>query len=186
MSTVVLVPVKDFAAAKARLAPALGPEARADLARTLAEGVLAACGPLPTTVVCDDAGVRAWAEALGHDVAWTPGLGLNGAVTAAAESAAKEGRTQVVVVHADLPYLTSEDLTPFAEARSVALAPDRREDGTNVASVPAGCGFRWQYGAGSFGRHAAEAGRLGLPLTVLRSERLAWDVDVPDDLVPAR
>ena len=53
----VLVPVKGFAVAKARLAPVMGPADRQDLARELAEVVVAAAAPLPVLVVCDDAGV---------------------------------------------------------------------------------------------------------------------------------
>jgi 2-phospho-L-lactate guanylyltransferase len=64
----------------------------------------------------------------------------------------------------------------------IVLVPDRHEDGTNVVSIPAACGFEFAYGPGSFDRHRAEAERLGLPLTVLRPERLTWDVDVPADL----
>ncbi len=39
----VLLPVKRFEDAKARLAPALDPSARANLAREMAERVVAAC-----------------------------------------------------------------------------------------------------------------------------------------------
>ena len=62
------------------------------------------------------------------------------------------------------------------------LVPDRHEDGTNVVSIPAGCGFTFAYGPGSFTRHCAEVERLGLPLVVHRPRRLTWDVDVPADL----
>ncbi len=60
--------------------------------------------------------------------------------------------------------------------------PDRHDDGTNVACVPARASFGWAYGAGSFARHRAEAERLGLPLRIERDVPLGWDVDVPDDL----
>ncbi|MBO0893955.1 MAG: hypothetical protein J2O39_06235, partial [Acidimicrobiales bacterium] len=50
---VVLVPVKAFAHAKLRLAPALPPPEREALARRMGERVLAAAAPLPTAVVCD-------------------------------------------------------------------------------------------------------------------------------------
>ncbi|MDQ1415969.1 MAG: Guanylyl transferase CofC like, partial [Acidimicrobiaceae bacterium] len=35
---------------------------------------------------------------------------------------------------------------------------------------------------GSFGRHLAEARRLGLDTRVERSSTLSWDVDLPGDL----
>jgi 2-phospho-L-lactate/phosphoenolpyruvate guanylyltransferase len=179
-SVAVLVPVKAFAEAKARLAPALDGPARADLARRMAETVLAATGDLRATVVCDDPAVRTWAEALGADVAWTPGLGLNGAIEAATRRAADAGARRVMVAHADLPLAT--DLAWVAAFDGVTLVPDRRMDGTNVACVPATVGFRFAYGPGSFGRHRAEATRLGLLTRLVADPRLGWDVDEPRDL----
>ncbi|HXY43207.1 MAG TPA: hypothetical protein VEH29_03380, partial [Acidimicrobiales bacterium] len=77
-----LVPVKSFRCAKLRLAPVLNAAERAELARSLAAGVLAAAGGLARHVVCDDEEVAAWARSHGARVIWTPGLGLSGAVEA--------------------------------------------------------------------------------------------------------
>ena len=177
----VLLPVKSFARAKARLAGVLDEAARADLARTMAERVVAAAGDLPVVVACDDVEVRTWAQALGLGVAWVPGTDLNGAVAAAVAASSYD---RVVVAHADLPRARS--LAPVAEVDDgVVLVPDRHDDGTNVLAVPRLAGFEFAYGPGSFRRHLAEAERLGLPVTVLRPDDLTWDVDVPDDLAAA-
>ena len=72
--------------------------------------------------------------------------------------------------------------TWVARFSGVTLVPDRANDGTNVACVPADAGFRFAYGPGSFARHRAEARRLDLPLRVVREPSLGWDVDVPADL----
>jgi 2-phospho-L-lactate guanylyltransferase len=61
--------------------------------------------------------------------------------------------------------------------------PDRRGDGTNVVDLPAGCGFQFSYGPGSFGRHRAECDRIGMPLRILRVPALSLDVDLPADLL---
>lgn len=176
----VLVPVKAFSLAKVRLADVLDAAGRAALARTMAGQVVAAAAPLPVTVACDDEEVAIWAEGVGAAVAWTPGLGLNGAVTAGVEALAATGFDRVVVSHADLPR--ARDLPAVAGTEGVVAVPDRHEDGTNVLTVPTDAGFRFAYGPGSFARHQAEAARLCLPLTVLRPSDLTWDVDVPDDL----
>src|SRR5947209_3906449 len=76
----VLVPVKAFAAAKLRLAPALSAEKREALARTMATKVVESAGQMPVAVVCDDLEVATWARGLGALVIWEPGRGLNGAV----------------------------------------------------------------------------------------------------------
>ena len=97
------MPVKAFAVAKARLAAVLDEGERADLARRMAEQVLAAAAPMPAAVVCDDPAVAAWAATAGARVLWTPGLGLDGAVAAGVAALGADGVDRVVVAHADLP-----------------------------------------------------------------------------------
>lgn len=178
--TAVLIPVKAFTAGKARLAPVLAPDERADLARRMATTVVEAARPLPVAVVCDDDAVATWARAERVEVIWRPGRGLNPAVTDGVAHLAAAGYEKVIVAHADLPHAT--DLAGVADFDGITLVPDRREDGTNVLALPATCGFAFSYGPGSFARHRAEAARLGLPCRVERVARLGWDVDIPDDL----
>jgi 2-phospho-L-lactate guanylyltransferase len=179
-SAAVVVPVKAFTSAKVRLAGALDPLERADLARRMGEVVLAAANPLPAVVVCDDDEVRAWAQRAGARVVWCPGRGLNGAVADGVAALRVDGVAMAVVAHADLPLATRLDWV--AEFPGVTLVPDRRLDGTNVLAVPTEAGFRFAYGAGSFARHRAEAQARGLPARIVRDDRLAWDVDLPADL----
>ncbi len=177
---VVLVPVKSFAQAKARLGTALPDDQRRALVQQMAARVLAAAAPLPVAVVCDDAEVASWARQHGALVVWEPGRGLNGAVEAGVARLAELGVEEVTVVHADLPY--ARGIGSLEPADGVTLVPDRREDGTNVVRLPARCGFHFSYGPGSFARHLQEATRLGLPVTVVRKPELAFDVDWPADL----
>jgi 2-phospho-L-lactate guanylyltransferase len=172
--------VKSFSEAKHRLAPALSPSERANLARDLAEIVLDAAGDLDTFVACDDGEVADWAITRGALVLWTPGLGLSGAVTAGVNYLGHHGYSTAVVAHADLPLATT--LHDFGSDGAVTLAPDWRDDGTNVAAVPTSIGFQFAYGQGSFARHQDEAGRLGVPVHVVRDMALASDVDLPSDL----
>ncbi len=176
----VLLPVKSFRQAKVRLAGALTDADRAALARTMATTVVAAAAPLPVHIVCDDDEVAAWATTVGAEVIWRPGHGLNRAVTDGVEHLASIGFDRVIVAHADLPH--ARDLAWVADFDGVTLVPDRRDDGTNVACVPARSGFVFAYGPGSFARHQAEVARVGLALRIEREPRLAWDVDTPADL----
>jgi len=180
-SVAVLVPVKAFRDAKARLADALTPPQRAALARSMARAVVAAARPLPVWVVCDDDEVAAWATDVGAEVLWKPGRGLNGAVNEGVADLAARGVRRVIVAHADLPH--AQDLAWVADGAGVTLVPDRHGDGTNVAAVPADAGFVFAYGPGSFPRHVAEAERRGLELRIVREPRLGWDGDRPDDLL---
>lgn len=177
----VLVPVKAFGEAKQRLEVALDPAARRALVRWMAERVLEAARPEPVAVVCDDTEVADWARQHGALVVWEPGRGLNGAVEGGVRRLADMGARTVTVAHADLPH--AEGLADLPEFDGAVLVPDRRDDGTNVAVIPTSSGFRFSYGPGSFGRHLAECRRLGLPVRVLRRPALAFDVDVPADLL---
>jgi 2-phospho-L-lactate guanylyltransferase len=86
-----------------------------------------------------------------------------------------------VVAAGDLPLAT--DLRWVAEFPGITIVPDRRDEGTNVLAVPTATPFPFSYGPGSFARHLEEARSSGHPLRVARVPALAWDVDVPGDLV---
>ena len=181
------MPVKAFAHAKARLAPALAAADRAELAQRMAEQVVSAAAPLPVAIACDDEHVATWARTRGATVVWTPGLGLDGAVQQGCAELVASGADRVVVAHGDLPRAAG--LVRFGHLRDgydgVSVVPDRRDDGTNVISLPAAAfaaGFTFAYGVGSFGRHVAEAERCGLAVRIERIPELQWDVDTPDDL----
>jgi 2-phospho-L-lactate guanylyltransferase len=181
MAAALLVPVKDFTRAKLRLSPVLDEPTRMQLARALATQVLDAAGELETFVVCDDPDVRSWAEERGATVIWAPDRGLDGAVQFGVEHLADRGIARAVVSHSDLPL--PRGIPALAGFLGVTLVPDRFGDGTNVACVPTGAGFRFAYGPGSFRRHAEETRARGLALRVVRDRRLSWDVDRPRDLV---
>ena len=177
----VLIPVKSFTAAKGRLADVLDPAGRADLARSMATTVATVAAPLPVWVVCDDDAVATWARSVGANVLWKPGRGLNGAVEEGVVDLAHLDIDRVVVAHADLPHATG--FSHLLDLDEVVLVPDRHDDGTNVIVAPTHSRFEFAYGPGSFRRHERTAERLGLSVTVVRDERLGWDVDRPDDLL---
>lgn len=179
-SVSVLIPVKAFADAKLRLAPALGAAERAALARDMATHVVQSAGTLPVAVVCDDGEVRDWAISAGAEVVWRPGTGLNGAVRSGVDHLRDAGFGRVIVAHGDLPL--AGPLAPLGEWPGITLVPDRHNDGTNVIALPSDCPFEFSYGRGSFARHLAEAQRLGRSLRILRDPALALDIDLPADL----
>jgi 2-phospho-L-lactate/phosphoenolpyruvate guanylyltransferase len=177
----VLIPVKAFREAKVRLAPALSPGARRQLARSMATHVARSAGSLQVVVVCDDEEVTSWADEVGARVIWAPQRGLNGAVQEGVAVLARERVPRVIVAAADLPL--AKGLAWVGRFSGVTIVPDRRHNGTNVIGVPSTAGFRFSYGPGSFGRHLDEARRLDLAVRVVHSSPLAWDVDLPEDIV---
>lgn len=174
-----LIPIKSFSAAKARLASTLTPAARQQLARWMAEQVVAAARPLPTFVACDDEAVAAWAETVGAEVLWGPGLGLNGAIDIGIETVAGKGADHVTIAHGDLPL--ADGLARIAQEGHVVIVPDRRLDGTNVLSRPCDIELPATYGPGSFRRHLHAALASGRPVSVRSDTPLSIDVDTVDD-----
>jgi len=177
----VLIPIKSFDLAKGRLSEAVEPAQRAALAEHMAATVIAAAKHLPVWVVCGDHTVADFARANGAHVIWRAPHGLNRAIEDGTKHLLARGFDRAIIAHADLPLAT--DLT-FLDIASdaVALVPDRRNDGSNVLSIPLGRGVTFHYGPGSAAAHRAEADRVGLPFEAMVNERLGWDVDVPEDL----
>ena len=177
--TVVLIPIRSFDDSKSRLAGALDHEARRHLTMRMAAQVIAAARDLPVRIVTDDSGVVDWAHNQGVGVLSVGEQGLNPSVAAAVAHAARVGYRRAIVAHADLP--AAHDLSVM-DGPGVCIAPDRARDGSNVMCVPTDADFEFAYGPESFRRHCVEAERLGLTLTVVDDDSLAWDVDDPDDL----
>lgn len=175
-----LVPVKAFGDAKARLSSVLAPDERKALARWTADRVVAAAGELPVYVACDDDEVAKWAAERGAVVLWHPGAGLNAAVSRSVAQLAEQGITHVTVAHGDLPRAHS--LAALIVPDAITLVPDAHRDGTNVIAVPTRLGFAFSYGAGSFQRHLALAIASGQRVIVRRDPELARDIDTPEDL----
>ena len=183
----VLIPVKRFALAKRRLAGLLDDDQRVDLAQWLAGRVVAAAGTLPVFVACEDEAVAAWADTVGAEVLWTPGLGLNGAVESSRTTISGKGFDHLVIAHSDLP-LAGRPLRRWPSAGRSASSP------IAPAAAPTCCRCRSRraiaisYGTGSFDAHLTQAlalagdQRPGLRVEVRRDPRLALDVDTPDDL----
>ena len=138
---------------------------------------------MTTLIVSSDPNVRDWADRLGLAALDDPGT-LDAAATAGRDRLRDLGCARTIVAHADLPYARAIDRLARDGSRPVvAVVPCHRDDGTPVLSVPTAVDFHFAYGPGSFRRHATEARRLGLAVRVVRDRDLAFDVDVPDDLV---
>jgi 2-phospho-L-lactate guanylyltransferase len=180
----VVIPIRAFARGGARLAGALSPAAREDLARRMADRVVAAAGPLPVVVVSSAPEVLAWAETRGVATAPDPG-GLDAAVAAGLAWCANAGAVRAIVAHADLPRARPGALVRFAaDAGSdvAVLVPCHRDDGTPVLTVPVHRPVALAYGPGSFRRHGARAREAGLGVKVVRDAELGFDLDLPEDL----
>lgn len=185
-----IIPVKPLAEGKSRLAPALDAAARAALSRRWLNSLLATAQTSACfariAVVSRDPEVLALVAAQGATAIPETGDDLNSALEQARRVAVEAGAEALLVLPADLPLLTNEDLTTLvtlaAAGEGVVIAPSH-DGGTNAMLLRPPDAIPYAFGDGSFERHCALAAAAGLPCRVVRSATLAWDVDSPEDLL---
>jgi len=178
----IVVPLRSFTMAKARLSGVLSETQRESLVRSMAERVVHAAAFRPLAIVSSAPEVVAFARDRGCEVLADPGS-LDAAAAAGRAWAVNKGLARYAVVHADLPLVRSFDaILTDGDASIAVIVPDHRDDGTPALSLPAAAPFEFAYGPGSAARHTDEARRVGLGVRVLRDAQLGFDVDVADDL----
>lgn len=186
-----IVPVKPMRQGKSRLADRLNGEERKDLNRTLLvhtiDTLMALSEIEHVLVVSRDPEALALAREHGARTVLENGTpGLNIALTRATIVAKTHVTRGVLILPADLPLITPEDVYALLERASdppvVVIAPDRRREGTNALLVcPAGL-IEYRFGPGSFQRHCELALEAGARLEVCELPSLALDMDLPEDL----
>ena len=186
-----IVPVKPLRLGKSRLSGVLNDDERAVLNRTFLEQTLDTLRHTSeisqTLVVSRDPAALAIARQYGARTVLEDGTpDLNSALTRATLLARNYATRGVLVLPADLPCLTKEDVLSFLsfmhEAPSVVISPDRRDNGTNALLMAPGGLIKYDFGPGSFARHCAQALEKGARLEVVRNPNITLDLDTPDDL----
>jgi 2-phospho-L-lactate/phosphoenolpyruvate guanylyltransferase len=170
--------VVPFAGAAGKTRLAASRRTRQELSLAMLGDVLAAALAVGATLVVtsDDAGV-ALARELGASVVADPGGGQGPAVAAAL---ARAGDGAGLVVNADLPCATADDLEALAEAippRGLALV-EATDGTTNALGLSSPSLFAPVYGPGSAERFRVLADSVSIEL-----RNLVDDVDTLADLV---
>jgi 2-phospho-L-lactate guanylyltransferase len=179
-----LVPVRDPGRGKSRLAGTLRQDARAALTSAmLADVVAALSGAGIDRIVVLAAGpvAAASARALGVDVLRDPpgGHGLNAAIAAASRRIRADAS---LVVPADLPLLTSQDVTALVQTAGEVVVAPTHDGGTGGLLRRPAWAIDPVYGGRSAARHLLAARRAGLTADRIELPGFAADVDGPDDL----
>ena len=191
INTWAIVPVKPFNRAKSRLAKILTPQQRAALAeRTFRHSmeILTKVQQIAGVLVIsrDTHALHIAREYHVHTVQEGGAPELNAALLRACQVVGTQGADGVLVLPADVPFVTVEDIQQMLHLgrynTTVVLAPDRNEDGTNALLVNPPGYIPFSYGAGSFRRHIALAEEAGATVKIYHSETIALDIDTPPDL----
>lgn len=188
---VAVIPVKPLRVALGRLADELTPEERWHLQYAMLEDVLEACLRSPgvaAVVVTADPEAACLARREGAEVVGdhAPPRGMNAAVRLGLARARALRAEVALVLTADLPLITPEDLSALVRAATgcpeALLVPSRDGTGTNALLLSPPGVLEPELGPGSLARHLQQASRRDCPARCIRLPGVALDIDTPDDL----
>jgi 2-phospho-L-lactate/phosphoenolpyruvate guanylyltransferase len=186
----ILVPVKNLANAKQRLAPVADQTARTELAQAMlldVLGTLATWGnPVEVTLVTSDPFALQLAQQFHFAViSDDANRSETDAIELATHVCESRGVHSTLVIPADIPLIQAweiEEILEAAPAEGSVLVPAADGRGTNAAwRSPAGL-FPLRFGNDSFKPHLAAAHATQKPCVVLSLLGIALDVDGPSDL----
>lgn len=192
-----VVPVKDTAAAKQRLASALPPNLRQELALAMLEDVLAALANVTELagriiVTTDLAAARLAARYRFQCHTDGAADGHTGAVMAAARLLAEmSGNIGMLTLPGDIPLVTPAEIEQLIAAHrqsyrqgapAFTIAPSHDEHGSNAILMSPPDAVPLRFGDDSFFPHLAAAEACGIAPTVLHLPGIALDIDNPIDL----
>ena len=189
MTTWCVLPVRSLAESKSRLAHILTAEERAALTGRFVQQTIAILQEVAAIdhimVVSRDPDVFALVSPRHVVILPEQGQpGLNQAVTQASEAVMAMGGERLLVLPADLPFVSRTDIEALiaqSEPGHIVLAPDEAGDGTNALLVTPPNGIQFLYGMGSYARHRAAAQAAGLTVRTVLREGLAFDLDSEED-----
>ena len=186
----ILVPVKNLAHAKQRLAPLLDASARTKLAQAMLFDVLetlAACSNRPEVglVTSDPFAIDAARYFNFEVIADHSNRSETDAIDMATKFCESRGIDHILVIPGDIPLIQTNELEMIFQAapsQGSVLIPSADGRGTNaVWCSPAGL-FPLRFGNDSFKPHLAAARATKKPCVVLSLPGIALDVDCASDL----
>jgi 2-phospho-L-lactate/phosphoenolpyruvate guanylyltransferase len=186
-----VIPVKETAGAKQRLAPALSAELRQALALAMLEDVLAAVAGVGglggiVLVTIDTQAVGLARRYGATTVAVGARDGHTGAVVAGARHLMAQGRGTMLTLPGDLPLVAAGEIERLIAAHSQApaftIAPAHDDLGSNAIVMSPPDAVKLRFGEDSFFPHLAAARAAGIEPCVVRLPGIAFDIDNPQDL----
>ncbi len=186
----ILVPVKNTASAKQRLASVLDQPARTQLAQAMLADVLTTIHewknrPKVGIVTSDPYTTKLAAEYRFEVIPDPDNPGETGAIEMATRVCVERGEDSTLVIPADIPLIESwelEEIYKHAPGEGSVLVPAGDGRGTNAAFRRPANLFPLRFGNDSFQPHHAAAQATGKPCVVLNLPGIAVDVDNPPDL----
>ena len=185
-----IVPVKPLRRGKSRLAGTLNEDERTELNRALLQHTLETLSELKEVdgvlVVSRDPNALTIARNHGARTVQEDGQPeLNTALKRATIVAQVYATRGVLVLPADLPLVTREDIQALIQRATeppvVVIAPDRHKKGTNALLISPPGLIEYDVGENSFERHCELIKKAGARLEIVDLPTLGLDLDVPED-----
>ena len=185
-----IVPVKPLRRGKSRLAGTLNEDERTDLNRALLQHTLETLSELKEVdgVLVVSRDPNALTIARNHGARTVQEVGqpeLNTALKRATIVAQVYATRGVLVLPADLPLITREDILALIQRATeppvVVIAPDRHGKGTNALLISPPGLIEYDFGVNSFQRHCELVKKAGARLEIVDLPSLGLDLDVPED-----
>jgi 2-phospho-L-lactate guanylyltransferase len=128
------------------------------------------------------------ARALGlRTLTENPPFGLNRSLRTVSKVLADENAESITVIPADLVLLTVDELDTIYNLRmelpGVIIVPDRFKAGTNILSINPLGAIPFKYGRNSFLKHCQAVKSADVPLRIIESPYLGFDLDTEKDLL---
>ena len=186
----ILVPVKNLAFAKQRLASILDQASRTQLAQAMLFDILSALEEWPDRpkvgIVTDDAYAKKLAARFGYEVIEDHhNEGETAAIEMATQVCVSRGEDSALVIPGDIPLVRSAELQAIMDAapqEGCVLSPAADGRGTNAILRRPGNLFPLRFGNDSFKPHLAAARSTQKPCIVLTFPGIGLDIDNPADL----
>ena len=186
----ILVPIKNTASAKQRLASILDQPARTQFAQAMLTDVLTTLHqwknrPRVGIVTSDSYAMKLASEYRFEVIPDPDNPGETGAIEMATRVCVEDGAESALVIPADIPLIQSwelDEIYKHAPAEGSVLVPAGDGRGTNAALRRPANLFPLRFGNDSFKPHHAAAKATGKPCIVLNLPGIAVDVDNPPDL----
>jgi 2-phospho-L-lactate guanylyltransferase len=191
-----VIPVKETAGAKERLADAVPRQLRPGLALAMLDDVLTALaktlhqgsrGLAGIAVVTLDPQARTLAERYGARVLTEDARsGHTAAVAAAARTLAAEDRSGMLQMPGDIPLVSADEISLLLALRraspSFTIAPSHDDLGSNAVLVCPPTAVPLTFGDDSFYPHLRAAQARGIEPLIVRQHGIGLDVDRPENL----
>lgn len=192
MTTAALIPLKCPWHSKSRLSPFLTACERHWLTIVMAERVLGAIVQsemidksyvLTNSVEVEQLSSRFGATVIRESSLTTLGVvheSYNSVLKLALSNIYQSGAANVLIIHADLPLIETEDVSQICSAFEIVkqpvVVPDRHKLGTNALMLPANATFQFSFGNNSLSNHRRDA-------LIHTNSNISFDIDVPSDLI---